>query len=98
MTTDITHNKLSCLQEMEALGAAVANGYAQKAEGSLPRSLDDTMKTLSERLAEGMSNEFYRMRDCSNNDTAQEFLDMHSKFAKYIPGYKEEFVKISQVR
>jgi hypothetical protein len=83
---------------MEALGVAVANGFAQQAEGALPDSLNISIKTLSERLAEGMSNEFYRMRDCKNSDTAQEFLDMHGKFAKYIPGYKEEFEKIDHVR
>ena len=93
-----THNKVSTLEDMQALGIAVANGHAQKAEGVLPPSLNGSIKTLSERLAEGMSNEFYRMKDCANCEFTKEFFDTHEKFTKYVPGYKEEFVKIHEIR
>lgn len=101
----VTVNKVSVLKDLHALGIAVAEGYAQQAEGVVPNSLSGSMKTLSARLAEGMSNEFYRIKECQNKaaDPAfrahtQEFLDVHDKYVQYIPGYKEEFEKINGVR
>ena len=105
-----TENKVSCLDELKTLGIAITEGYMQQADGVLPSSLGGSMKTLSERLAEGMSNEFYRLRegveneaevqgnDAQNNSVAKEFFGMHERFAKYIPGYATEFDKINGVR
>jgi hypothetical protein len=101
-----TENKVSVLKDMATLGIAVAEGYAQQADGTLPPSLSGSMKTLSERLAEGMSNEFYRMKDVYNENSdnpgfqkqAKEFFGIHDKYMQYIPGYKEEFEKINDVR
>ena len=97
-----TTNKVFVLDDMKALGVAVAEGYAQQADGSLPLSLRGSMRTLSERLAEGMSNEFYRIKDSQNNEAsanhAQDFLNVHDRYMQYIPGYREEFEKINSVR
>ena len=108
MTHTVTTNKVSVLKDLHALGIAVAEGYAQQSDGILPESLCGSMKTLSERLAEGMSNEFYRMKETQNDEGTQndvgtkehakEFFDVHDRYMKYIPGYKEEFEKIKSVR
>jgi len=105
MTTTTT-NKVSVLDDMAALGIAIAEGHAQRADGVLPESLDNTMKTLSERLAEGMSNEFYRIRGAQNErgeaenfkEHTKEFFEIHDRYMKFVPGYKDEFERISSVR
>ena len=98
MTDTRTTNKISCLKELESLGIAVVEGHIQRADGTLPHSLDGSIKTLSERLAEGMSNEFFRLKGTENKDIAEEYFAVHDRFAKYIPGYEEEFEKINAVR
>lgn len=79
--------------DLSQLGQSVINGFYQVDANMLPTQLRESLDTLTQRLGEGMGEQFARLRTAEDSpaiEAEKELLaDMHRLYCDKIPGYLE---------